>query len=129
MVTEFGFRIFCTEVTRAYLQSAEALNGNIFIKPCKKFNSDNEELIKLQKPLYRIFEIGDYLSWTFRKHLIKHIGMEAYISDPAMVYNHRGQKLIGLCAAYVDKTFRAGSEKYSNRYENAEKQLTDETRE
>jgi len=46
----FGFRLFSTDVTQAYLQSAENLKRDIFIDPPEEFNLKPDELIKLLKP-------------------------------------------------------------------------------
>ena len=64
----FDFRLFSTDVTQAYLQSAEALQRDIFIKPPKEFELKPNELIKLLKPLYGLTESGDYWGRTFRNH-------------------------------------------------------------
>ena len=47
----FVFRIFSTDVTKSYIQSAEKLNREIFINPPKEFNLKTDEIIKLLKPL------------------------------------------------------------------------------
>eukprot|EP00171_Calliarthron_tuberculosum_P009450 IDg9450t1 len=60
----FGFRLFSTDVTQAYLQSAENLMGDVFIKAPKEFELQGDQILKLMKPLYRLPDSGDYWGKT-----------------------------------------------------------------
>ena len=77
----FGFRIFSTHVTQAYLQSAESLRRDIFIDPPKEFELCSDELIKLLNPLYGLYESGDYWGRTYRSPLEEDLDMKACIFD------------------------------------------------
>ncbi len=109
----FGFRIFSSDVIQSYIQSLEKLQRKILIKPPKEFNLKQNELLELLKPLYGLAESGDYWGRSFRHHLIKELGMNTGISDAALFYKKLGEKLIGLCANYVDDTLHAGTEEYA----------------
>ena len=56
----FGFRLYSTDVTQAYLQSAESLMRDVYIQPSKKFHLGPKHLLKLLKPLYGLADSGDY---------------------------------------------------------------------
>lgn len=71
----FGFRLFSTDVTQAYIQSAEKLRRDIFINPPKEFNLKPDELLQLLNPLYVLPESGDYWGRTFRGHQENDLGM------------------------------------------------------
>lgn len=69
----FGFRIFFTDVSQAYLHSLEALNRDIVVNPCKGFELN-----------YNLSKSGDYWSRILQNHLLKDIRMDVCISDRAM---------------------------------------------
>lgn len=99
---------------QAYLQSAENLERDIFVKPCREFHLDADTLLKLLNPMYGLSESGDYWGGTFRKHLLNNIGMESCVSEPALLFKHLGQELSGMCGTYVDDTLQAGNDGYSH---------------
>ena len=110
----FGFRLFSSDVTQAYLQSIEKLQRDIYIKPPKEFMLDPDQLLLLLKPLYGLAESGDYWGRTFRFHLLKELNMKSCISDAALFYKKLGTELMGLCSTYVDDTLHAGTDEYSD---------------
>lgn len=55
-----GFWMFSTDVTQAYLQSAEKLMRDVYVKPSKEFELQPDQVLKLFKPPYGLAEIGDY---------------------------------------------------------------------
>ena len=52
--------MFSTDVTQAYLQSAEKLMRDVYVKPSKEFELQPDQVLKLFKPPYGLAEIGDY---------------------------------------------------------------------
>ena len=48
-----GFRLFSTDVTQAYLQSAEKRMRDVYIKPTGDFELDQDKLLKLLKTFIR----------------------------------------------------------------------------
>lgn len=69
IVAVFGFRIWSQDVSQAYLQSAEKLMHDVYVKPTKEFHLSDTHLLKLLKPLYGLADSGDYWHATFSKHL------------------------------------------------------------
>lgn len=65
----YSFRLFSTAVLQAYLQCAEELGREIYVKPPKELNLDEYHLLKLIKPFYYLSDSGDYWHRTFRRHL------------------------------------------------------------
>lgn len=79
-----GFRIFSTNVTQAYLQSAEKLHREIFIKPIAEFDLRRDELLKLLKLPYELSESKHYWGRTFRDHLEDKHRMQCIIQIDAL---------------------------------------------
>ena len=117
----FGFRLFSTDVTQAYLQSAEKLMRDVYIKPSAEFELSPDLLLKLLKPLYGLADSGDYWGRTLRDHILKDMGMSATTTDGAFFYKQIANQLAGLCATHVDDCLHAGNAKYSTLSQSIEK--------
>lgn len=110
----FGFRLFSTDVTQAYLQSREKLLRDVYVKPSKEFELGPNQLLKLLKPLYGLADSGDYWGKTLRSHLQEDLGMSKSTIDDALYVRFFREQLDGLCATYVDDMLQAGTPKYSD---------------
>ena len=108
----FGFRLYSTDVTKAYLQSAESLMRDVYIQPSKEFELGPNQMLKLLKPLYGLADSGDYCGRTLRHHLESTIGMQSATTDGALFFKLLGDQLFGLCATYVDDCLHAGGTAY-----------------
>ena len=105
----FGFRLFSTDVTQAYLQSSSDLMREVYIKPGKEFNLQPGEILKLLRPLYGLADSGDYWGATYSKHITEDLGMQPCVGDSAMFYRSENDELIGMTATYVDDALQAGT--------------------
>jgi hypothetical protein len=103
----FGNRIFPTGVTQAYLQSAEPLMRDVYIKPSAEFELNATQMLKLLRPLYGLADSGDYWGSTLLNHLNEELGMKQTVGDPAMFFKMIDSKLQGMCATYVDDALHA----------------------
>lgn len=56
----FGFHIWSTDVSQAYLQSGMKLLRDVYIRPTKDFHLPPNVLLKLLRPLYGLPDAGDY---------------------------------------------------------------------
>ena len=119
----YGFRLFSTDVTQAYLQSTEKLMRDVYIKPSPEFKLSPNQLLKLLKPLYGLADSGDYWGRTLRKHLLNDIGMSASTTDGALFFKKIANQLAGLCATHVDDCLHAGNEKYLQISESIERKF------
>ena len=108
----FGFRLFSTDVTQAYLQSSSDLMREVYIKPGKEFNLRPNEILKLLRPLYGLADSGDYWGATFSKHITEDLGMRSCVGDSAMFYRSEDGELVGLTATYVDDALQAGTPEF-----------------
>lgn len=100
----FGLCLFSSDVIKSYIQSLEKLERRSLINPTKEFNLKKRELFELLKPLNGLSESGDYWGRSFKYHLKKESRMESIIFDTALFYKPWGDKLIWICANYVDDT-------------------------
>jgi hypothetical protein len=96
--------LFSTDVTQAYLQSAEKLLRDVYIKQTKEFLMGPGQILKLLRPLYGLADSGDYWGRTLSNHMRKDLGMESTTGDPALFFKSIEEKLSGLCATYADDT-------------------------
>jgi Reverse transcriptase (RNA-dependent DNA polymerase) len=119
----FGYRIFLTGVTQAYLQNAEPLMRDVNVKPSAEFELNADKVLKLLRPLYGIAYLGDYLGSTLSNHLKEELGMKQTVGDPSMFFKMLDSKLKGMCAAYVDYALHAGNKVYEGIAEKAMKRL------
>jgi len=60
LASSFGFRLFSTDVTQAYLQSSENLTRDVYIRPSKEFGLKPDTMLNLLKPLYGLSDSGNY---------------------------------------------------------------------
>ena len=102
LASVLGYRLFSTDVTQAYLQSADKLMRDVYLKPLKEFELAPDKMIKLLKALYCLADSGDYWGKTLSEHLRKDIGMKSTLGDEALLSKRVDKKLTGLCATYVD---------------------------
>eukprot|EP00171_Calliarthron_tuberculosum_P023641 IDg23641t1 len=110
-----GFDIWTSDVRQAYLQSAEPLSRDIFIKtPPMEFELESHQCLQLLKPLYGLCESGDLWHKTLDEHHRNDLGMTPFRSDPALYYTKSNGLLIGLSGGYVDDLLRAGSPEFDS---------------
>lgn len=110
----FGFRLFSTDVTQAYLKSADQLMRDVYIKPTKEFELGEDQILQLMKPLYGLADIGDHWGKTFSSHLRDELGMQLTTGDGALIFKLLDNRLQGLCATFVDDTLQAGNTKFQD---------------
>jgi Reverse transcriptase (RNA-dependent DNA polymerase) len=82
----FAYRIFSTYVTQAYLQSAEPLMRDVYIKPSAEFERNANQVLKLLRPLYGLADSGDCWGSMLLNHLEEELGMKQTAGDPAMCF-------------------------------------------
>lgn len=83
----FGFNIWCTDVSQAYLQSGTKLLRDVYIKPTGEFELPPNTLLKLLRPLYGLPDAGDYWHATFARHMQNDLGMTQTFGDLALFFN------------------------------------------
>jgi Reverse transcriptase (RNA-dependent DNA polymerase) len=108
LASVFCFDLWSSDVNQAYLQSAEQLKRDIFIRP-DEFMLAPDELLQLILPLYGITESGDYWGETLTDHHINDLKTTQTKQDFSLFFKHAASKLIGLSGAFVDDLVRAGT--------------------
>jgi Reverse transcriptase (RNA-dependent DNA polymerase) len=107
----FGFTLWSSDVRQAYLQSAVPLMRDVFLKPdCLELNQD--ELVKILKPLYGLSDSGDYWHETLRAFHLDHLHMEQLVGDHSCYFRRIADKLVGLSSSYVDDLLHAGTPEF-----------------
>ena len=109
----FDFRLFSTDVTQAYLRSAEDLMRDVYIKPSSEFKLSPNRLLTLLKPLYGLVDSVDYWGRTLRDHILKDIQMTASTTYGAFFFKKIANHLAGLCATLVDDCLHSRNKKFS----------------
>lgn len=104
----FGFGLWSQDVSQAYLQSADKLMRDVYVKPTKEFHLASNQLLKILKPLYGISDSGDYWHSTFSNHLIHDLRMTTCTGDLYLFFKVVDGKLRGMTGAYVDDTIGTG---------------------
>jgi len=107
------WRLFTHDITQAYLQSQDAFSRLLFLRPRPGdrhlFDLRDDELLKLELPLYGVCDAGDYWDATFTDHVATDLGMVPLTSDPALCSKRfAGGGLSGLLGYYVDDCLMAG---------------------
>ena len=126
----FEFDIWTSDVRQAYLQSAEPLARDIFIrKLLAEFELDPSQCLKLLKPLCGLCESEDLWHKTLAKRHREDLSMSPLRSDPVFYTLITNGVLKRLSGGYVDDLIRAGDtdfkevfKKTNARFEMAEDQ-------
>ena len=125
----FGFNVWSQDVSQAYLQSAEKLMRDIYVKPTKDFHLSKDSLLKLLKPLYGLSDSGDYWHATFTRHLRDELHMTPTVSDSALFFKTVHGKLCGILGSYVDDTITAGDVEFQEESKITENKFESKKRE
>jgi Reverse transcriptase (RNA-dependent DNA polymerase) len=108
----FGYSIFSTGVTQAYLQSAEPSTRDVYIKPSAELELNENQVSELLWPLYGLADSGDYWGSTILNQLKEELGKKQTVGYPAIFFKMLDRKLQRMCATYVDDALHAGNKVY-----------------
>lgn len=106
----FGFHLWSTDLSQAYLQSGMKLLQDVYIT--KEFRLSPQILLKLLRPLYGLPDAGDYCHATFKRHMKLDLGMKKTFGCLALFLKHVNNQLIWLAGIYVDDSLLAGTEEF-----------------
>lgn len=115
-----GFRLFSHDVTQAYLQSKYRMTRDVYVdpKPADRhlFGIGDEELLKLELPLYGVCDAGDYWGITVFEHNVNDLGMLSAPGDASLYVKRSTPKddssVDGVSGMYVDDSINAGNERF-----------------
>lgn len=108
----FDFSIWTHDVTEAYLQSNEPFSRELFVKSSKDFRLEDDKLLRLNKPLYGLFDAGDYWDATKVQHYEEDLGMRKTIGSASLFLKREKGRLVGLAGTYVDKLLQCGAQDF-----------------
>ena len=100
--------LYIRDISQAYIQSATTLNYYFYIKPPKKINLGQGNILKVLQPLYNVPEAGTHWFRTYHKHYTKKLNLTTSIYDPCLLYN--SQAIVGL---QTDNTLYLGTPEYT----------------
>ena len=113
MASMFGFNVWTADVRQAYLQSAEPLMRDIFIKdPVPEFELDASQCLQILRTLCGLCESGDLWHATLDAHHRDDLGMTSISLDSAMYIWVVDGLLKGMSGRYVDDLMRAGDDDF-----------------
>lgn len=111
--SSFSSAYFQQKLHRPIYRKQEKLQREIYSKPCKEFELNDDKILKLLKNLYRLSKSGDYWEQTFCKHLWTAMYTETCISNAALFYTTDKQRLCDTCHIYNEDTLHAGKVRYA----------------
>lgn len=108
-----GLRAFAHDTTQAYLQSQEPVTRQVYLRPRVQdrhlFHLADDEILRIELPLYGVCNAGDYWHATLTAYLEKGLQMTPRMSDPELYFKHGlNHQLAGLLGAYADDCLMAG---------------------
>ena len=109
----FGFQVWTSDVTQAYLQSAIPLSRDLFLdSKVPELELSPDQCMQILRPLYGLTESGDLWFQTLQQHHTLDLKMSHLKSDPSFHFIKSGNTLSGISGTYVDDLLRAGTENF-----------------
>jgi Reverse transcriptase (RNA-dependent DNA polymerase) len=108
----FCFRVCTHAVQQAYLQSAESLLQDVYLKAPAVLNLRIEQPLKLLRPLYGLCDAGNCWTRTVLDHLTKDLSLTQSIGDSGLFSRAMNNKLAALTASFVDDLLMAGDDDF-----------------
>ena len=120
----FGFPIWTSDVSQAYLQSAIPLSRDLFLSSTvPELELDATQCLQIIQPLYGLSESGDLWYHTLQQHHLKDLGMKQLCSDSSFFYLLKDHILQGMSGTYVDDLLRAGDPEFLQLSKQTEKRF------
>lgn len=95
-----------------YLQSASKLFRDIYLKPGKHFEVEENNLLKLIRHLVGLSDSGDYWNTEFSDHIRDDLQMKSKVADYGFFFRKFRGKLMGLMRTYVGDRIATGSTEF-----------------
>lgn len=106
-------RSFSHDVSQVYHQSNERLSRDFYFPPKPEdrqfFSIKENDVFKLEKPLYGLCDFGDYWNVTMDHHATEDLQMTRATSDPSLIIKFIEEMFIELTGNYVPENLNAGN--------------------
>ena len=103
------YPVWMQDISQAYLQSRDKLSRTVYIRPPPEFNLPNGKLLRLNKPLYRLSDAGDYWSVTITDFTMEDQLMQPTTLDISLFFKKTDGKLSGMSGFVVDDGIHTGN--------------------
>jgi hypothetical protein len=101
--------LYLRDISQAYVQSATNLNREFYIQPPCKLPINNNSILKVLKPLYRVLKAGNHWFKTYYIHHTKNLNITQSTYNPCLLYSNKLFSIVGLqtnnTLFLADKTF------------------------
>ena len=104
---------YVRDISRAYIQSASALERDVFLKAVPEMSLKPDEILKAKRPLYGTPESGLHRFVTCQRHHIKNLNMTASVGDDCLLFRRdRAHRTPCVAALHVDDFFGLGDKMF-----------------
>lgn len=82
----FDFRVWIQDISQAYLQGAEHLTRDMYLKPLPELKIPDGYYLTLLRLTYGLADSGDIWNATFSNHLENDLGLARTVTEMSMFY-------------------------------------------
>jgi hypothetical protein len=88
--------LYLRDISQAYVQSATNLNHEFYIQLSCELLIDNDLILKVLKPLYRVSEAGNHWFKIYYTHYTKNLNITQLTYNLCLLYSNKPFGIVGL---------------------------------
>jgi hypothetical protein len=101
--------LYLRDISQAYVQFAINLNHKFYVQLSYKLLINNDSILKVLKPLYKVLKAGNHWFKTYYAYHVKNLNMTQLTYNPCLLYNNKPFGIVSLqtndTLFLADKTF------------------------